>query len=145
MYREEYSNITARYPDNTIRDVIVTHDGRKTGVRMNMSKPVTVKRMAEVAERLKVDAGVDFTMIRVHHIAFEYDDVGLGLSPEEIDGYVRCGDYIPCTTPIDKTYEYDLVTRTLRIWDRDELVYENANGVITADPVALADCAGIGI
>lgn len=39
-----------------------------------------------------------------------------------------------------KTVTYNSKTNTLRVWVDDMPIYENADGIICNDPVALADC-----
>ena len=112
MYREEYSIIVGSVRgERTSRAVHVEHDGVKKVCVMNMSKPVTLQRFKDLAAKLKREFGLDYEYLSVQH----------------------------CEKTVDKYYQFLVDENRLLIWDKDEPVYENDNGVITSDPTVLAD------
>lgn len=135
-YQEEYSTITARYPDGGRKAVHIKKDGKRVVCKLDMSKPVTLMRMRDVLEKISLGAGIEFDYIEVNHVIFRFD---VDMPEEEIKAYVNAGDPVPYTKLVDKTYQYSKKSNTLLIWDGDVPVYENSNGVITRDLDALAD------
>lgn len=134
MYREEYNTIVGQHPDGRCKAIHFERDGKNVVACLDMKQPVTLKRMQELVVKLKQLTGIEFPYLSVNHTVFEYE-----CSKEVVDEYLKYGDSPPYTKPIDKAYTYYAKENRLIIWDKGELVYENANGVITRDPVALAD------
>lgn len=136
MYKEEYSTITGTYPDGRHHAITVMEGGKEKVARLDMSKPVTLQRMRDVCERLSAKTGVVFDYIQVEHHVYEFD---IDPNDKEARSLIDYGD-IPGVKTWDKTYQYWADQNRLLIWDHGYPVYENNNGVICNDEVALADC-----
>ena len=136
MYQEEYSTIGGTYPDGRHRAIMVIDGGVEKVASLDTSKQVTLLRMREVCEQLRVQTGVAFNYLRVEHRIYEFD---VDPDDEVAIAHIRFGDY-PGRKVNDKTYQYWYDRNRLLIWDHNTPVYENDNGVITNDVDALADC-----
>ncbi|ANF73174.1 hypothetical protein A6046_03450 [[Haemophilus] ducreyi] len=134
MYKQEYSTIAGRTANQSLIAIHINIDDEMKCARLDMTKPVTLKRLQEVAAKLKTHTGEDYEYLDIHHVIYQYDG-----DKETVEEYIKCNDYYPHTQPIDKTYKFWVKENRLLILDRGELVYENNNGVICNDPTALAD------
>lgn len=112
-------------------------DGNKHNIKRVVTKrePITVKKCQEIVAKIKdVYPDIDIKKIKIDMTEWDYSGF-----TEESYQYVLSGDVgVPQT--VDKEAYYYPKTNTLQIWERGYPVYENADGVITTDEVALADC-----
>ena len=136
MYKEEYRTISGTYPDGRHRAIHVTVDGVTKCAALDMSQPVTLKRLHEVKAKLKEHTGIDFNYLCIEHRVYEFD---CDPNNEEMISHINLGD-IPGTKTVDKTYQFWADKNRLLIWDHNTPIYENNNGIICRDADALADC-----
>lgn len=136
MYRDEFNVLFGKYPNGRLQAIHFEEDGKTCCVRMDMKRPVTLKRFREVKDKLKAKTGIDFNHLRVEHRIYEYD---CDPDDKEIIALIDSGD-IGGRKIHDKTYEFWADQNRLLIWDWDSPVYENNDGVICDDEVTLADC-----
>ena len=120
MYKEEFRTISGTYPDGRHHAIHITIDGITKCAELDMSQPVTLKRLHDVKSEHKI---------------WEYD---CDPDDKETISLINYGD-IAGTKTVDKTYQFWANENRLLIWDHDTPIYENNNGAICKDVTALAD------
>lgn len=133
MHKEEYRTVLGTYPNGRKSTITFEKDGKTYAVRADMSKPVTLARMWELKQKLKEVTGIDFNHIEIDHSVYLFD-----CDEKTYKEYWE--DIPPCDNPINKQYKFWADQNRLLILDRGYPVYENNDGVICKDEVALTDC-----
>ncbi len=105
-----------------------------TGIRFAKNEGVSLKRCQEFAKKIHEKFGdTGLVRFKIHMTQYDYNT--------DLDTYIGAcfGDWgLPILGKL-KDAVYDVRTNTLTIYQDHAVVYENANGVICRDDVALAD------
>jgi hypothetical protein len=96
-------------------------------------KIITVDRCKTLVTKIEEKFGHKVEKLVIDMKKWAYDI----MSENDIPAYEAMDINIPCT--LDKTATYFVKSNCLQIWKDGDPVYENNNGVICKDPVALAD------
>ena len=90
-------------------------------------EPITLERCKEIVFKLEEAYKIKFYKIKLEDSIFE--------------GKAEKGDWDnPLPLLKEKHYIYHVKSNCLTIWENGMPIYENNDGVICDDPVALADC-----
>lgn len=109
---------------------------KEINVRIRTKKEtITLKKCQQIVKTVQDQFGIDIRKIQITMTQWDF----AGFTPEDYLG-VLYGDYDVPMIGAPKTAYYFPKSNTLRIWENEMPVYENANGVISRDADALADC-----
>ena len=96
--------------------------------------PITVKKCKKIVEKVEKAFNIDIKCIKIMMSQYDYKSI----TPDEYISVI-CGDYNVKRLVNKNAYYYPKRNRLI-IWEDDMPVYENDNGIICRDEVALADC-----
>lgn len=110
-------------------------------IRTTLDMPISLRKCRKIIERLKEQYNIQAEHLQIHLLDKEWEDTFGGWDE---DGNPNKRSYAEYKQGADnhKTAEYKASTNTLTIYQGSYPIYENANGNITSDSEALADCQG---
>lgn len=117
---------------SVVVDGNVHHLGKRIATK---KETITLKKCQQIVQTVQHNFGISINKIEIMMTQWDYD----GISADDYLG-VLCGDRGVPTKGPKKTAYYFPKSHTLQIWEDGMPVYENANGVISRDADALADC-----
>jgi len=115
--------------------VIVDGNTHRLPMRIRTAKEtITVKKCKEIVSNVQNKFGINIKRIEIPMDVWDYDGI-------TIDTYISAL-YNDCDIPckLNKKAIYKVKENCLQIWQDNEPIYENDDGIITRDANALADC-----
>lgn len=109
-----------------------------TPLRTSLDMPISLRKCQRIIQHIKDQYNVQAEHLQIHLLDKDWEDTFGGWDE---DGNPNKRSYAEYKLGAEnyKTAEYKASTNTLTIYQGGAPIYENANGVITNDPEALAD------